>query len=478
MLPYTPLHYMLIKELPGETKPKNSNKQLSVLVMTSGNVSEEPIAMKNREARTRLATLADAFLMHDRPIFTRCDDSVVRVFLNPDEPSSKKNADNATYPLRRSRGYAPFPVHLSWNSPPLTAVGGELKNTFCITRDRYAFLSQHIGDLENFETLNSFEKSVRHYERLFRIQPEIIAHDLHPDYLATRYAIERSEKEDIPSIGIQHHHAHIAACMAEHELEDEKPVIGVVFDGTGYGTDGAIWGGEFLLSKYSTYQRVAHLQYVPLPGGDTAIRKPARIALAYLWQAGIEWNLDLASVNALRAEERQVLRIQLEQRINSPNTSSMGRLFDAIASLIGIRQVVNYEAQAAIELEANVEPSEESSYRFELTSSTELMTIDPTPIIYSVIDDIRAGFTPAIISARFHNSVASMVLEVCTRVRTDFGCSRVVLSGGVWQNVVLLSKTYQMLGKSGFQIHIHRQVPSNDGGIALGQAVITARTIT
>ena len=478
MLPYTPLHYMLFNELPGEAKPINANKQLSVLVMTSGNISEEPIAINNREARTRLATLADAFLMHDRPIFTRCDDSVVRVFLKPDEPSSKKNVDNATYPLRRSRGYAPFPVHLSWNSPPLTAVGGELKNTFCIARDRYAFLSQHIGDLENYETLNSFEKSVRHYEHLFRIQPEFIAHDLHPDYLATRYAIERSEKEDIPSIGIQHHHAHIAACMAEHELEDEKPVIGVVFDGTGYGTDGAIWGGEFFLSKYSTYQRVAHLQYIPLPGGDTAIRKPARIALAYLWQAGIEWNLDLPSVDALRTEERQVLRSQLEQRINSPNTSSMGRLFDAIASLIGIRQIVNYEAQAAIELEANVEPSEESSYCFELTSSTELMTVDPTQIIHSVIHDIRAGITPAIISTRFHNSVASMVLEVCTRVRTDFGCSRVVLSGGVWQNIVLLSKTYQLLEKSGFQIHIHRQVPSNDGGIALGQAVITARTIT
>jgi hydrogenase maturation protein HypF len=468
MLPYTPLHYLLFAELPEDENSQTKSQPLSVLVMTSGNISEEPIAIENNEARKHLANIADVFLLHNRSIFTRCDDSVMRVI-------AKDNV-RTPYPIRRSRGYAPFPVHLAWNSPPITAVGGELKNTFCISRDRYAFLSQHIGNLENYETLESFEKGIRHYEHLFRIQPQIIAYDLHPNYLATRYALERSENEGITALGIQHHHAHIAACMAEHKLSDDMPVIGVAFDGTGYGTDGAIWGGEFLLSTYESFERIAHLKYTPLPGGDTAIRKPSRIALSHLWQAGLSWEPHLPSVAALSEEERLVLHSQLEHRINTPMTSSIGRLFDAVASIVGIRQVINYEAQAAIELEAIVNLENEERYGYEIQSTNGHFIIDPSQIIHSVVNDIQAGLTPDIISARFHNTLASMVLDVCKKVQEIYSYSRVVLSGGVWQNMTLLNQTVRKLETNGFDPYIHYQVPSNDGGIALGQAVIAART--
>jgi hydrogenase maturation protein HypF len=279
MLPYTPLHYLLF------ASPDRSpvRYDLPPLVMTSGNLSEEPIATDNAEARQRLGRLADAFLMHNRPIHTRCDDAVVRC--QPEKAS--------IYPLRRSRGYAPDPLRLPFDLPPLLATGAELKNTFCLTRERYAFLSHHIGDLENYETLQSFEDGIRHFERLFRIAPQLIAYDLHPDYLATRYALERACQEDLPAVGVQHHHAHIAAGMADNGLSGEQPVLGVALDGTGYGPDGAIWGGEFLVADYRSYQRIAHLAYVRLPGGDRAVREPWRIALAWLRQAGIPWDADL-----------------------------------------------------------------------------------------------------------------------------------------------------------------------------------------
>ena len=345
MLPYTPLHYLLLEK--ADSFPQ-------ALVMTSGNLSEEPIATDNDEARRRLTSLADAFLMHNRDIHIRCDDSVVRVF-------EKEN-----YPIRRSRGYAPFPVKLPWVVPPLLAAGSELKNTFCITNKNYAFLSHHIGDMENYETLKSFEQGVEHFERLFRVKPEAIAYDLHPNYLATRYALERAERENLPALGVQHHHAHVAACMAEHGLDGSQPVIGVSFDGTGYGEDGAIWGGEFLIADYKAYQRPYHLQYFPLPGGDASIKKPARTALALLWSLGIEWDERLAPVAEFKKEERNLLHAQLEKKINTPMTSSMGRLFDAAAALAGVRQIVNYEGQAAIEFEALADPDEAGSYSFGL----------------------------------------------------------------------------------------------------------------
>jgi len=396
------------------------------------------------------------------------------------------------YPLRRSRGYAPFPVRLPFDAPPLLATGAELKNTFCITRDRYAFLSHHIGDLENYETLRSFEDGVAHFERLFRVVPQAIAYDLHPNYLATRYALERAEREHLPAIGVQHHHAHIAACMAENGLSGEQPVIGVAFDGTGYGDDGAIWGGEILVADYAGYRRAYHLDYIPLPGGDKATREPWRIALAWLHKAGVEWSDDLASVRAADERARQAVRAQIERGTNAPPTSSMGRLFDAVAALAGGRQTVNYEAQAAIELEMLVDPSEKGAYEFGIRNSefevenrapvsnfesriSNSAMIDPIPVIHAVVADVRAGVSVGTIAARFHNGVAAMVARVCALSREQFGSNEVALSGGVWQNMTLLARTIELLQCDGFIVYIHRQVPANDGGLALGQAAVAAK---
>jgi hydrogenase maturation protein HypF len=466
MLPYTPLHYLLFASR-DDKKPLITHKRslhMPPLVMTSGNLSEEPIAIDNDEARERLYGLADAFLMHDRPIRTRCDDSVMRTY------------HELPFPLRRSRGYAPFPVHLASTSPQLLATGAELKNTFCIVRNRYAFLSQHIGDMENVETYHSFVDSISHYESLFRIKPDAIAYDLHPNYLATRYAIDRAEREGLPSFGVQHHHAHIAACMAENSLPANQPVIGVAFDGTGYGEDGAIWGGEFLLADYRGFKRACHLKYIPLPGGDTSVRKPARIALAYLWASKLDWEIELQPVSALCAEELSILKSQLKLKINTPLTSSMGRFFDAAASLCGVRQVVNYEAQAAIEFEALADPNEFGEYDIHIEPDESLeggsLQIDPTPLIEELIRDIYGGIAISAISARFHNSVARMVYLVCNRLRKNDGINNIVLSGGVWQNMTLLHRTYDLLKSENFNIYHHNQVPTNDGGLALGQAVI------
>ncbi|MGB8646602.1 MAG: carbamoyltransferase HypF [Anaerolineae bacterium] len=466
MLPYTPLHYLLLN---GEF----------ALVMTSGNLSEDPIATDNDEARERLGLLADAFLMHDRGIHTRCDDSVVRVFGLTPNPSpeqttvQERGTGGEVYPLRRSRGYAPFPVHLPFEAPPVLATGAELKNTFCITREQYAFLSHHIGDLENYETLRSFEDGVQHFERLFRVQPAALAYDLHPDYLATRYALDRAERDGIPAFGVQHHHAHIAACMAEHGLTGEQRVIGVAFDGTGYGEDGAIWGGEFLVADYAGFTRPFHLDYIRMPGGDRAVREPWRLALAWLYQAGLAWSDTLESVQHPSDEARRVVRHQIEQGVNAPYTSSMGRLFDAVAALAGIRQTVTYEAQAAIELEELADRRENGAYEFEISAGV----IDPATLIRSVVADLRAGVTAPIISAKFHNGVARMVLAVCQRLRIQTELNQVALSGGVWQNMTLLAATVGLLQRDGFTVLVHRLVPANDGGLALGQAVVAANRL-
>ena len=449
MLPYAPLHYLLLEKANGFPQ---------TLVMTSGNLSEEPIATDNDEARQRLTSLADAFLMHNRDIYIRCDDSVVRVF------------EEEIYPIRRSRGYAPFPVKLPWEVPPLLAAGSELKNTFCITNKNYAFLSHHIGDMENYETLKSFEQGVEHFERLFRVKPEAIAYDLHPNYLATRYALEHAERENLPAIGVQHHHAHIAACMAEHGLVGSEPVIGVSFDGTGYGEDGAIWGGEFLIADYKSYQRPFHLQYFPLPGGDASIKKPARTALALLWSLGIEWDEHLASVVEFNKEERKLLHTQLEKKINTPMTSSMGRLFDAAAALAGVRQIVNYEGQAAIEFEALADPDETGSYSFGLNQNE----VEVRSGIESLIKDVMTGIPISKISARFHNGLAETVRMTANKMNRATGIRSVALSGGVWQNLTLIGRTLSLLRTDGFTVYLHRQVPTNDGGLSLGQAVIAA----
>jgi len=452
MLPYTPLHELLLEQ--ADDFPE-------ALVMTSGNLSEEPIATDNEEARSRLAVLADAFLMNDRDIRTRCDDSVVRAF------------DGGNYLLRRSRGYAPFPLNLAWEGPPILATGPELKNTFCLTMGTYAFMSHHIGDMENHETLQSFEDGITHFERLFRVAPQAIAYDLHPDYLATRYAIERAEREDLPAIGIQHHHAHIAACMTEHRLLADENVIGVAFDGTGYGEDGAIWGGEVLISTYRQYERFAHLDYIRMPGGDAAVRKPWRLALAWLHNAGLPWSEDLPPVKAASEAEKGVVARQLETGLNSPQTSSMGRLFDAVSALIGLCQGVNYEAQAAIELESQADGDETGMFQFGLRAGL----VDPAPVIRSIVSDLREGVSSQVIAARFHNGVAQVVLELCIRAREKYGLDRVVLSGGVWQNMFLMRRTVDLLRGEDFEILIHRKVPANDGGLALGQAAIAAHKI-
>ena len=342
MLPYTPLHYLLLEQESGFP---------DALVMTSGNFCEEPIAYDNDEARQRLASIADAFLLHNRDIYIRCDDPVVRRHPRP-------NGKHTLYPIRRSRGYAPNPVLLDWDSPPILATGAELKNTFCLTNNRYAFLSHHIGDLENYEALKSFESGIKHFEELFRITPETIAYDLHPDYMATRYALERTENEGLNAIGVQHHHAHIVACMAEHKLSDDSPVIGVSFDGTGYGTDGTIWGGEFLVADYRSFQRPYHLAPFKLPGGDMATKEPWRIALSLLYEANVSWDEFLPPVHGSDEVTRKSIRHLIKKGLNSPLTSSMGRLFDGVAALAGLRQTVNYEAQAATELEALIDLNE------------------------------------------------------------------------------------------------------------------------
>lgn len=460
MLPYTPLHYLLLEPEPGFPE---------ALVMTSGNLSEEPIAYTNEQALDHLGDLADAFLLHDRAIQTRCDDSVMRT-------GPRQDGVTQLMPIRRSRGYAPFPVRLPWTTPPMLAAGAELKNTFCVTRDDYAFLSHHIGDLQNYETLVSFEEGVDHLERLFRIRPETIAYDLHPDYMATRYALARAEREGLPAIGVQHHHAHIAACMVEHGLPGDKPVIGVAFDGTGYGPDGAIWGGEFLIADYAGFERAAHLRYTALPGGDRAVREPWRMALAALAAAGLSWDDDLPPVRHARRlgfERLPALAHQIETGLNAPPTSSMGRLFDAAAALIGVRQTVNYEAQAAVELEALLDPNEPAAYSLDFNNGQ----IDPGPLLAALVADWRMGVSVPQLAARFHNSIAGMVIDVCRRLRDETGLTDVALSGGVWQNISLLQQVLALAEQNSFTVYTHQIVPANDGGLALGQVAAAAHQL-
>ncbi len=476
MLPYTPLHHLLLEDRP--------------LVMTSGNWSGEPITYTDEAARERLAPLADAFLLHDRPIEQPCDDSVLRVFRG------------AALPVRRSRGYAPFPVHLPQPVPPLLAVGGELKNTFCLAGNDHAFLSPHIGDLESLETVEALECAVRHFERLYGISPERIVCDLHPGYASTRWAEREAARRGLPLIRVQHHHAHIAGLLAEHGRNARERVLGLCFDGTGYGTDGAIWGGEVLLANCAGFRRMAHIRSVPLPGGDGAIRHPARAALAHLWAAGVPWTDDLPPVAATTESERRVLRRQFETGFNAPLTSSAGRLFDAAASVAGVRQAVTYEAQAAMEFEGLIKASplsappqgdengaraqqrvhpfstwekgpgdEGQSYAFALLP-TDPIQIDAGPVFVAMAADVQAGLSPAVMAAKFHTALADTAVEVLVRLRDATGIQVAVLSGGVFQNVTLLALVVDGLNRAGFTVLTHEKTPPNDGGLALGQAII------
>jgi hydrogenase maturation protein HypF len=462
MLSYSPLHYLLLNSI--DKKYQN----LDVLVMTSGNLSNEPIVKDNAEALEKLASLADAFLLHDREIFVPCDDSVIRVF------------ENHELPVRRSRGYAPFPVKLPFNLPPVLAVGGELKATFCLAKDEYAFMSQHIGDMENLETLHAFEKSVGQMRKLFRIEPEIVAFDKHPNYLSARWAkdnLTKLFKPETKLVAVQHHHAHIASVMAENRLDGAEKVIGFAFDGTGYGDDGAIWGGEVLLADYRGFERAAHLKYVPLAGGDASVKNPYRSALAHLWQTGVKWNEKLPCVAACSEIERGILLKQFENNFNTIPTSSFGRLFDAVASLAGVRQTITYEAQAAIEFEAVLDNNTTAAYEFKSVDEGGRIIIDCAPLIRWAALDVLDGISVGEISAKFNNAAANLILRLALHFRERENLNKVALSGGCFQNVALLRASVSRLRGKDFEVFTHRQVPPNDGGLALGQAIIAGKSL-
>lgn len=471
MLPYTPLHVLLFG-LPGDPAGPPA------LVMTSGNLGGEPIVTDDAHALDRLAPLVDGWLTHDRPIRVPCDDSVVRV------------VDGVELPIRRSRGYAPLPVALPVEVPPTLAVGADMKNTFALAGGGYAWLGQHIGEMDDLATLDAFGAAERHLEAMTGVAPVRLAADAHPGYRSAAWA--RRHAGGRPVHPVQHHHAHVASLMAEHGLDGRSPVIGVAFDGTGYGPDGAVWGGEVLLATYRGFRRYAHLSYVPLPGGDAAVERPYRMALAHLAAAGVPWRDELPPVAACPPAERAVLRHQLGTGLGCVPTSSMGRLFDAVASLAGVRHVVDYEARAAIELEglSRGVPATGTGYSFAVTPGgadsaradsapadsvpadsvrADPVLADAAPVIRAVAADVVRGEPPARIGARFHRAVADLVVRLARGARERDAGATVGLTGGVFQNALLLSDTRRALRDDGFTVLCHHRVPPNDGGLALGQ---------
>jgi hydrogenase maturation protein HypF len=451
MLPYTPVHHLLFQDL-GRVP----------LVMTSGNRSDEPIAYEDEDAVRRLVGIADIFLVHDRLIRVRCDDSVTRV------------VHGAELPLRRSRGYAPLPVPLPLTCPrPILAVGGQLKATFALGRGGHAVLSHHLGDLDDYSAFQAFETDVALYQQLFAVEPTVVSHDLHPDYASTHHALAR---RGVVLVAVQHHHAHVASCMAENGLTG--PVIGVAFDGSGYGPDGAVWGGEFLIADYLGFRRAAHLRYVGLPGGDRAVREPWRMALAHAADASVPCPTVRSRVKEsdVRAVERM-----LDRRLNSPPTSSAGRLFDAVASLASVRDRVSYEGQAAMELEwlaTEIPPN--GVYPFDVTlgpdktRSEAVLVVDTRSLIAEVVADVARGADARAIARRFHSTLVEVIVSVCGRLRDRMGIGNVALSGGVFMNALLTRETTLRLATEGFQVYRHRLVPPNDGGLSLGQVAVAA----
>ena len=462
-LPYAPLQHLLFAD-------RNSTKTgVRALVMTSANLSEEPIAIDNDEARLRLGAIADAFLMHDREILQHCDDSVMAV------------VDSAPQLIRRARGFVPLGVELPLDSPPLLAVGGHLKNVFALARGRHVYQSQHLGDLENLTGLEFFRESLDHLMRTFEIEPETVVHDLHPGYLSTQWAGEWARERGLGRIAAQHHHAHLAGCMAEHGLEG--PVIGLALDGTGYGSDGRIWGGEALICRMESFERFAHLEYVPMPGGEAAIREPWRMAMGHLHAAGfdVESGAMLGLFGSAEGETR-VLRQMIERGVNTPLTSSLGRLFDAAAAVVLGRRVVDYEAQAAIELEGlAVDEPDEPGYRMEIAGGDwarrEPVRISAAPLWRELIGELRAGVSKARIAGRFHAGVAAGFVRAAELARSATGLSQVALSGGCMHNRRLARLLRAGLEMEGFQVFQHRNVSPGDGGLSYGQAVVAAATL-
>lgn len=445
MLPYTPIHHLLLDK-----------GAFPALVMTSGNFSEEPIITDNRMAVDILAPVADFFLTHNREILIRNDDSISRPFRG------------RNYFLRRSRGYAPAPIRLSRRHPPILAVGGELKNTVALSRDEYVFISQHIGDLENSEVFSSFESIIEHLKTLLRITPEILAHDLHPEYLSTKYALAQTAPAQV--VGVQHHHAHVAACMAENDYFD--PVIGISFDGTGYGLDGKIWGGEILLAGLRDFQRLFHFKYIAMPGGAHAIREPWRMAVSLLYDAyGPDFSqLPVPFLKTIEHKKLELVVQMLDRRLNCPETSSCGRLFDGLAALTGLRLRNSFEGQAAMELEMVLMEENHPGYKFERRQES----IDAAPVIRAAVEDLAAGLSAGSISYRFHRGLVNLVVDLCEEIRARENIGTVALSGGVFQNIWLLDRLEEALSRIDFRVLTHRLVPCNDGGISVGQLVVAA----
>ncbi len=449
MLPYSPLHHLLLSDV-GET-----------LVMTSANVSDEPIAYRDDDALERLRGVADLFLIHDRPIATRTDDSVVRAMERRAPPLL----------IRRSRGYVPAVMPLALEpARALLACGAELKNTFCLAKGGRAWVSHHIGDLENYETLESFADGIEHFSDLFGVRPEIVAHDLHPEYLSTKYALERAELEPV---GVQHHHAHLAACLAEHGATG--PAVGAIYDGTGYGTDGTIWGGELLVGGLESFERAGHLYPVRLPGGERAVREPWRMACAWLLAARGE---DALPPDALAPEiapdSWRAVRELARGGVASPVTTSMGRLFDAIAALCGVRQRVNYEGQAAAELEAMCDASERYAYALPLAREEGELVLDARATVDEATRDVDRGVPPGRVAARFHNAIATATATACLMLAEERDIGTVVLSGGSFQNRELLEAVAAALQHAGLRVLVPERLPPNDGGISYGQAAVAA----
>ncbi|OGR33382.1 MAG: carbamoyltransferase HypF [Desulfuromonadales bacterium GWD2_61_12] len=448
MLPYAPLHHLLLRSGP------------DILVMTSGNRADEPIAFTDASALQRLAGIADAFLLHNRRIHIRSDDSVARLM-----------AGKALL-LRRSRGFVPRSLHLLAAQPPVLALGAELKNAICLTRGEDAYLSEHIGDLKNLESLAAFQGAIGHLQQLLEVTPRIVAHDLHPDYLSTRHALSLA---GVTPVAVQHHHAHLVSCLGENRVAG--PAIGVIFDGSGYGEDGRVWGGEFLIGDAAGYRRAAHLTYLPMPGGDAAVREPWRMAVSYLRHSYGEGIPAIPALQSIPAMEQRIVAQMIDRRINAPLTSSCGRLFDGVAALIGLRPRVSFEGQAAMELEMVAAPAEQGAYPSAVERIGNLLEIDPALLIRAVVDDLHAAVPVAAISARFHRGVAHMVFQVCRILRAESGLSLVALSGGVFQNVFLTETVLALLRDDDFTVLTHSLVPPNDGGLALGQAIIAAQRI-
>ena len=448
MLPGTPLHHLLLEH------------DFLALVMTSANFSDEPIVYQDSEARLRLSGVADAWLGNDRPIYTRADDSVARVL------------GGRALLLRRARGYVPRAIALPGEQLPVLAVGAELKNTVCLTRGDRAFLSQHLGDLQNAETYAAFTTAIGQQQELLGTTPLAVAHDLHPDYLSTRYAREAS---GLPTVGVQHHHAHLASCLAENGWVG--PAIGVIFDGLGYGDDGTLWGGEFLVGDLQGFDRAGHFRPVPLPGGDLAARQPWRMALSYLQATYGEELPALPFLTTVAAEELALVRQALTKGINAPLASSCGRLFDAVAALLGVRSVASFEGQAAMELEMLADPAARSAYPFALKMADGVLVFDPRPLVRALVDAVIGGEEPAVCAGRFHVTLAELVRQVCLVLRARREINTVVLSGGVFQNALLTTLVRERLERAGFRVLCHSLVPPNDGGIALGQAAVAGQRL-